>query len=53
MKESKICMICEDELGKFSCVTCGKVVGLKCFDSKTNQCVNCKQGKKVELGKIY
>lgn len=46
-------MICEDELGNFSCKTCGKVVGLKCFDSKTGQCVNCKNGKKVELGKIY
>lgn len=53
MKESKICMICEDELGKSSCVTCGKVVGLKCFDVNTNQCIHCKQGKKVELGKLY
>ena len=53
MKESKICMVCEDELGKNSCTICGKVVGLKCFDSKTGLCVNCKQGKKVELGKIY
>ncbi len=53
MKEKIACMICEDELGSFSCSMCGKVVGLKCFDKNSGLCVNCKQGKKLEIGKIY
>lgn len=53
MKQATICMICEDELGNFSCGTCGRVVGLKCFDKNSGLCINCKSGKKIELGKIY
>jgi len=37
----KECMICEKELGKYKCSSCGRIVGENCFDKKKRKCFEC------------
>jgi hypothetical protein len=41
------CMACGGEIGKFSCSTCGKVVGEKCFNVILGICIACAGGPKI------
>ena len=46
MKKAGICHICENNIAKYSCISCGKLVCEDCFDKIKNICINCKIGKR-------
>ncbi len=44
MKQHTICMNCEAEVGQFSCLRCGRIVGKVCYDPSQKLCITCAQG---------
>lgn len=40
-----LCSICGRPGAMYTCMFCGKVVCVSCFDKKLNMCINCRLGK--------
>lgn len=46
MEQVTICMVCNRNISKHSCIRCGALVCDDCFSKKRNLCVGCITGRR-------